>query len=90
VFHSSEVEIYELLLRKGEMTVSEIAKELELSTRIVRERLKKMLKEGIVGRRLIKRGWIGYVYFAENPQKVLEIIKRKLTNIIETLDEIKT
>lgn len=80
-FHRSEVEIYRLLLRKGELTVREIAEELQLSTRIVRERLKRLLREGIVGRRLVERGWIGYVYYAEDPEKVARNIRRKILEI---------
>ena len=85
-FNRSEVEIYKLLLRKGELTVREIAEELQLSTRIVRERLKRLLKEGIVGRRLINRGWIGYVYYAEDPEKVAKNIRSKLIEIAGMLE----
>lgn len=85
-FNRSEVEIYKLLLRKGEMTVKEIAEELQLSTRIVRERLKRLVKEGIVGKKLIERGWIGYVYYAENPNKVAQAIKRKLLEVAGRID----
>ncbi|RLI89908.1 MAG: transcriptional regulator [Archaeoglobales archaeon] len=89
IFHASEVEIYKLLLQRGEMTASEIARELKLSTRIVRTRLKRLLNEGIVRRKLVQRGWIGYVYFAEKPEKVAEIIKRRLARTIHAIDEIK-
>jgi predicted DNA-binding transcriptional regulator len=87
-FNKSEVEIYKLLLRRGEMTVKEIAEELQLSTRIVRERLKRLVSEGIVGRRLIERGWIGYVYYAEDPNKVAQAIKRKLLEVVSRIDNI--
>ncbi|AEA47666.1 winged helix-turn-helix transcriptional regulator [Archaeoglobus veneficus] len=87
IFHTSEVEIYKLLLQKGGMTVSEIARELQLSTRIVRTRLKRMLEEGIVKRKLIQRGWVGYVYFAERPERVAEIIKLRLAKAIHTIDK---
>ncbi len=85
-FSKSEVEIYKLLLKKGEMTVREIAEELQLSTRIVRERLKRLLKDGIVGRKLIERGWIGYVYYAEDPDKVVQAIKKRLIEIAGMID----
>ncbi len=87
-FHRSEVEIYHLLLRKGELTVREIAEELQLSTRIVRERLKRLLREGIVGRRLVDRGWIGYVYYAEDPKKVAKNIRSKLIEIAGMLEKV--
>ncbi len=87
-FNRSEVEIYKLLLRRGEMTVREIAEELQLSTRIVRERLKRLVKEGIVGRRLIEKGWIGYVYYAEDPDKVARAIKKKLIEIAGMIEKI--
>ena len=87
-FNRSEVEIYKLLLRKGEMTVREIAEELQLSTRIVRERLKRLVKEGIVGRRLIERGWIGYVYYAEDPSKVVQTIKKRILEVAGRIDNI--
>lgn len=86
-FNKSEIEIYKLLLRKGEMTVREIAEELQLSTRIVRERLKRLVKEGIVERKLIERGWIGYVYYAEDPNKVAQAIKKRLIEIAGMIDK---
>ncbi len=85
-FNKSEVEIYKLLLKKGELTVREIAEELQLSTRIVRERLKRLVKDGIVGRKLIERGWIGYVYYAEDPDKVAQTIKKRLIEIAKVID----
>ncbi len=78
IFNPSEVKIYRILLEKGEMTVSEIAAELKLSTRIVRIRLQKLLKEGLIRRRIVERGWIGYAYTAEKPEKVVGIIKNRL------------
>ncbi len=85
-FNKSEIDIYKLLLKKGEMTVREIAEELQLSTRIVRERLKRLVKDGIVGRKLIEKGWIGYVYYAEDPDKVAQAIKRKLIEMARMID----
>ncbi|MDK2877109.1 MAG: hypothetical protein PWQ22_1519 [Archaeoglobaceae archaeon] len=76
----SDLRIYNLLLAKNELSVREIAKELNLSTRFVRERLKELhkrgrLKElhkrGIVKRRVIENGWIGYVYRAEDPKVMM-------------------
>ncbi len=83
----SEMSIYRILHEKGEMTVREIAEELQLSTRIVRIRLKKLVKEGFVKRRIIKRGWIGYVYFAETPEEVVKKIKDKMRRIISGSEE---
>ncbi len=89
-FNKSEIEIYKLLLKKGEMTVREIAEELQLSTRIVRERLKRLVEDGIVRRKLIERGWIGYVYYAEDPDKVAQVIKKKLIEIAGIIERIKS
>jgi len=86
IFNPSEIEIYRILLEKGEMTVSEIAKELKLSTRIVRMRLQRLLKEGLIKRKIVERGWIGYVYIAEKPERVLDIIKNKLKKVIYMID----
>ena len=49
-FKPSDAKIYSLLLEKGEMRVSEIAKELDLSARFVRDRLKDLCRKGIVKR----------------------------------------
>ena len=44
-FKPSDIRIYALLLEKGEMRVSEIARELGLSVRFVRDRLKVLVKK---------------------------------------------
>lgn len=74
----SDLRIYELLLENRELSVKEIAKELNLSTRFVRERLRELHRKGIITRRLIDRGWIGYVYRAEEPKVVITRIKNYL------------
>lgn len=74
----SDLRIYNLLLEKPELSVREIAKELNLSTRFVRERLKELHKRGIIKRKLVERGWIGYVYGAEEPKVVVAKIKSHL------------
>jgi len=77
-FKPSDARIYSLLLERGEMRVSEIAKELDLSARFVRDRLKDLRSKGIVKREMIEKGWIGYVYKAENPMNVLKRLKLKI------------
>ncbi len=86
-FKPSDAKIYSLLLEKGEMRVSEIAKELDLSARFVRDRLKDLSQKGIVKREMVKRGWIGYVYRAENPIIVLRKLKYKIIKEIENLEK---
>ena len=86
-FKPSDAKIYSLLLEKGEMRVSEIAKELGLSARFVRDRLKDLCRKGIVKRKIVKRGWIGYVYKAENPINVLRKLKSKIIEEIENLEK---
>ncbi|MEM0022114.1 MAG: transcriptional regulator [Archaeoglobaceae archaeon] len=73
----SDVKIYNLL-RNRELGVREIAKELNLSTRFVRDRLKELTKRGIVKRRLVEQGWIGYKYTAEDPLEILKKFKTQL------------
>ena len=86
-FKPSDAKIYSLLLEKGEMRVSEIAKELDLSARFVRDRLKDLCRKGIVKREMVKKGWIGYVYRAENPITVLRKLKSKIIKEIENLEK---
>jgi len=86
-FKPSDAKIYSLLLEKGEMRVSEIAKELDLSARFVRDRLKDLSQKGIVKREMVKKGWIGYVYRAENPIKVLRKLKSRMIEEIENLEK---
>ncbi len=85
-FKPSDVKIYALLLEKGEMRVSEISKELGLSVRFVRERLRELCRRGVVRRRLIERGWVGYLYSAEKPIKVLETLRSGLLKELERLE----
>ena len=86
-FKPSDAKIYSLLLERGEMRVSEIAKELGLSARFVRERLKDLSRKGIVKRKIVRKGWIGYVYKAENPINVLRKLKTKIIEEIENLEK---
>ena len=86
-FKPSDAKIYSLLLEKGEMRVSEIAKELNLSARFVRDRLKDLCNNGIVKKEVVRRGWLGYVYKAENPIEVLKRIKAKILKEFEKLEK---
>lgn len=81
----ADLKIYSLLLGR-QMSVSEISKELKLSSRFVRERLKDLCKRGILKRTLVERGWIGYVYTAEDPKVVLKIIKNQILNEFSKLE----
>ena len=87
-FKPSDARIYSLLLEKGEMRVSEIAKELNISARFVRNRLKDLCSKGIVKREMIKKGWIGYVYKAESPVNVLRKLKSKIIKEMENLEKL--
>ena len=87
-FKPSDAKIYSLLVEKGEMGVSEIAKELNLSARFVRDRLKDLCNRGIVKRKIIKKGWIGYVYRAENSAEILMKLKSKIIREIENLEKL--
>ncbi len=87
-FKPSDARIYSLLLEKGEMRVSEIAKELDLSTRFVRDRLKELCARGIVKRKMVKKGWIGYVYKAEKPIEVIKKLKSKVIDEIESIERL--
>ncbi len=87
-FKPSDVRIYSILLEKGEMRVSEIANELNLSARFVRDRLKELSNKGIVTREMIKKGWIGYVYKAENPRKVFRRLKSRIIEELENLEKL--
>lgn len=84
---SSDVKIYNLL-RDRELGVREIANELNLSTRFVRERLKELTKRGIVKRRLVEHGWIGYRYVAEDPREVLKKLKLQLHEELLRLEKV--
>lgn len=87
-FKPSDVMIYSLLMEKGEMRVSEIANELDLSVRFVRDRLKDLCSKGIIKRKVVKKGWVGYVYRAENPADVLKRLKAKIIKEFENLEKL--
>ncbi len=84
----SDHRIYTLLLERKELSVREIAKELNLSTRFVRERLRELHRRGIIRRRLVEKGWIGYVYGAEDPKVVVARIKSHLLSEFAKLEKI--
>ncbi|NHW23247.1 MAG: transcriptional regulator [Archaeoglobales archaeon] len=83
----SDLRIYSLL-EKRELSVREIAKELNLSTRFVRERLRDLHRKGMVRRRLVENGWIGYVYRAEDPKVVVARVKNYLLSEFGRLEKI--
>ncbi|TDA25561.1 MAG: transcriptional regulator [Archaeoglobi archaeon] len=83
----SDLRIYSLL-EKRELSVREIAKELNLSARFVRERLRDLHRKGIVRRRLVENGWIGYVYRAEDPKVVVARVKNYLLSEFGRLEKI--
>ena len=87
-FKPSDIKIYSLLLEKGAMRVSEIARELNLSSRFVRDRLKDLNSRGIVKKEMIQEGWIGYVYMAETPLKVVKKLKSTLIKELESLEKL--
>jgi predicted DNA-binding transcriptional regulator len=72
------------------MRVSEIAKELGLSVRFVRDTLKVLLKRGFVKREIVEKGWVGYVYSAEKPEKVLKEFKSSVLGEIERIEKMFT
>jgi len=86
-FKPSDIKIYSLLLEKGGLTVNEIAKELNMSSRFVRERLKRLYNDGIVKKKLVKRGWVGYVYEAENPVKVFTNLRNKIIEKLQAIEK---
>lgn len=83
----SDLRIYNLLWEKPELSVKEIAKELNLSTRFVRERLRDLYRKGIIKRKLVERGWVGYVYRAEEPKVVVARIKSHLLTEFSKLEK---
>ncbi|NJE61520.1 transcriptional regulator [Thermococcus sp. 21S7] len=83
----TELRIYRLLLEKREpMRITEIQRELGISERSVREHVLSLYRKGILRRRLIEQGWLGYVYTAVSPSEVLEHLKE---NLIKRINEIE-
>ncbi|HHI01372.1 MAG: ArsR family transcriptional regulator [Thermococcus sp.] len=82
----SEIKIYSLLLNE-QLTARQIAKKLGLSERIVREKLRHLLELGLVERKLVNRGWIGYIYRAKAPREALEVLLSKMEEIIRSIEK---
>ncbi|MCO6041279.1 MULTISPECIES: helix-turn-helix domain-containing protein [Thermococcus] len=83
---SSEIKIYSLLL-KEQLTPRQIAKKLDLSERIVREKLKHLLELGLVEREMVNRGWLGYIYKAKAPKEALNSILSKMEEFMENFQK---
>ncbi|ALV62895.1 hypothetical protein ADU37_CDS11960 [Thermococcus sp. 2319x1] len=83
---SSEIKIYSLLL-KEQLTPRQISKKLDLSERIVRERLKHLLELGLVEKELINRGWLGYLYKAKAPKEALNTLLSKMKEFIKSFEK---
>jgi len=90
-FKKTELEIYRLLLEVSKpMRITEIQRELDISERSVREHVLNLYRKGILKRRLIEKGWLGYVYTAASPEEVLERVKKSVLESIAELErEIK-
>lgn len=83
---SSEIRIYSLLL-KEQLNPRQIAKKLDLSERIVREKLKHLLELGLVERELVNKGWLGYIYKAKAPKEALSSLLDKMKAFIEYFEK---
>ncbi|MBO8174291.1 MAG: winged helix-turn-helix transcriptional regulator [Thermococcus sp.] len=83
---NSEIKIYSLLL-KEQLTPRQIAKKLNLSERVVREKLKHLLELGLVERELINRGWLGYIYKAKAPKEALNSLLSKMEELIKIFEK---
>ncbi|USS41710.1 ArsR family transcriptional regulator [Thermococcus aggregans] len=83
---NSEIRIYSLLLDE-QLTARQIAKRLGLSERIVREKLRHLLELGLVERKLVNRGWIGYIYWAKAPREALKVLLSKMEEIIRSMEK---
>jgi predicted DNA-binding transcriptional regulator len=83
----TELRVYRLLLeKKRPMRITEIQKELGISERSVREHVLNLYRKGILKRKLIEQGWLGYVYTAVSPAELLERIKKGLIQKIDELE----
>ena len=82
----SEMCIRDSLLDE-QLTARQIAKKLGLSERIVREKLRHLLELGLVERKLVNRGWIGYIYWAKAPREALEVLLSKMDEIIRSIEK---
>ncbi|WP_010477970.1 helix-turn-helix domain-containing protein [Thermococcus zilligii] len=83
----TELKVYRLLLEKERpMRITEIQKELGMSERSVREYVLNLYRKGILRRKLIEKGWLGYAYTAVSPVELLERIKE---NILQKIDELE-
>ncbi|NJE05803.1 transcriptional regulator [Thermococcus sp. M36] len=84
----TELRIYRLLLEKKEpMRITEIQRELGISERSVREHVLSLYRKGILRRKLVEQGWLGYVYTAVSPSEVLEHIKENLLRKINEIEK---
>jgi len=82
-----ELRIYRLLLeKKHPMRITEIQKELGISERSVRAHVLNLYRKGILQRKLVEQGWLGYVYTATSPRELLERIKNSLLKKIDELE----
>lgn len=83
----TELKVYRLLLEKKKpMRITEIQRELGISERSVREHVLNLYRKGILKRKLIEQGWLGYAYTAVSPAELLKRIKKSL---IQKIDEIE-
>ncbi|ASJ03245.1 TrmB family transcriptional regulator [Thermococcus profundus] len=82
----TEIRIYSLL-QSEELTPRQIAKRLDISERVVREKLKHLLQLGLIERQLVDRGWLGYIYYAKNPGEAINELLKRLENVLQNIEE---
>ena len=75
-----ELQVYLALLRKGRLTVKELAAELRRSRPTIQRAVKNLVNRGLATRRegIINRGGYYYIYEAAPPEKMKRFIKAKL------------
>lgn len=75
-----ELQVYLTLLKRGRMTVKELALELNRSRPTIQRAVKNLVNRGLATRKegIIDRGGYYYIYEAAPPERVKRVIKEKL------------
>ena len=72
--------IYELL-RKKPMTIKQLQNKSHISERMLRTYLDDMVKRGFITRKIIEEKRLKYVYYANPPENIMDVIKKKLDDV---------
>ncbi|MBP1911152.1 hypothetical protein [Thermococcus stetteri] len=49
--------------------------------------MKHLLQLGLIERKLVNRGWLGYIYYARNPAEAINELLKRIEDVLQSIEE---